>query len=328
MNLGILSVSYLNDCQNHSEWLHPFYSSLLKRMDGEDLNVIQFVVLNDDNKGEAKRNIKNIVSTYNFDSLRLVFVDPETDYVSDPDIHHARALNNGIYQIDEKYSYLHEKLDFFVVEEFDVVHNRDFQKLVSEFNNISNRFRCFFGVIGTGKYRMNYDYYGHEEDYIGIYDQPPRIAPVFLGFNTNMIDDVLELFEHFENRFLKLVSKKSDQVSKSIKEGGSKFPFFVDELCGCDLFYEMISEYNFFHLTDDRPITHIGGITMDYKRMLRGYRADDEDSKEVEIAKEKLERKFSHVKSFDLSFPEDSIFFNEKFNQDFHDLDLESYSYD
>lgn len=328
MNLGALSVSYLNDCKSHSEWIHPFYSSLSERIKGSDLDVTHFVVLNDDDKEEAIDNIKNVASSYSFDSLQQVFVDPEVEYVADPDIHHARGISQGIRKMYTEYSSLTEKLDYIVIEEFDTVHNKNYRKLISDFYTVSKRFECFFGIIGTGKYRMNYDFYGHEEDYIGVYDQPPRIAPLFLGFNSNMKDDALDLFEYFESSFIKLVSEKSDFISKEMKKKTSTFPFFVDELCGCDLFYEMISKFNFFHLEDDRPLSHISGITMNYKRILRKANADDLDSEEVDFTREELEKKFSYVKeNFDLKYPKSSIFSKKKFKQDFSDLNPKRFRY-
>lgn len=317
MVVTIFTVSYMNDNDSHSEWLHLYYSSLFQELRNKDVEVNHFILLNDGHKIKAKKNIEDVISDYEFDFYNPFFIKIDSEREWNELFHHAFALDNGIKRVYNNSTNLVKSTDLFLIEEFDIIHRKGYLKKLEEFRNFSEKMKTFIGRIDPGVLLLSdndvdgfdlneYNPPGKLEGDQKLNIRFPRIMPHFLVFSSNLFTDFLG----FEKRF-------KDEISFNCKEFlESKDCCSIHYDTGSDFLNELVSDKNFFHLGEIEFIEHLKGISWVYRRLLHGeeWYERSPSSYKSEL-KEKVERV---VEDYDyLLVSEKCSLFNDKLSFDF-----------
>lgn len=321
MNLRILSVSYLNDCRSHAEWLHPFYASLQHELSFRGLDVEHFIVLNDESKIKAKKNIENIFSCYDLKFYEPTFISVNVDPVlkRSGSAHHGAGLNKGLEVISNDYRKSIKDSHLVLIEEFDLVHKKGYYSNLKSLYNFSRSHNSFFGSVDPGTLKISEgevdrgenlgsvtEKRGEIESKEGdLYFWAPRILPHFFGFHSG-------LFESFFSKESGFRDEVTDYASHHTIENSSGDVIMYNDT-GSDLIKDLFKDDHFFHMNDIEFLCHIKGITYFYDKIL----SSDTPNFDKKDPFSTIENKFQFVKSkFNyLPFPDNSFFGKDQFDK-------------
>lgn len=313
MQISTFTVSYLNDLDSHAQWLHPFYASLQNELSDENVSWNHYIALNDENKDEAKENILKVVSKYGLNFYTPHFLSFDIDPVLQKSTvsHHGKTLTNLIDSISG--TDVIEKTDLFLIEEYDLIHDRNYYQEIKKLLNFSKSCDSFFGTIQPGcilisEEKLNRlsvigcDQLGEIRSRSGdVYYWLPRVMPHFFGFSSKLISNFYSLNAEFQ-------SEITSHVEHISAKKDSAFRIYSDS--GNDIFRDLIGNENFFHMKDPEVVNHIKGISMNYNKL----------SKNIGDRKylyQRLERKFEKIKeNFSyLPFHDECIFTKDEFER-------------
>lgn len=302
LNVTVFTVSYLNDFEKHVEWFNYYYSSLEEELSGESVCFNHFIFLNEKDKNKAKRNIKKLINNYDLDFYNPVFLKVEVSEVlkKDPLTHHGEALRLGVESFVEDFDFLVKKSDLFLIEEFDVIHKRNYFKSLSDILDVSKKLDTFVGTIESGKVGAGKEFIDDFElpkfDAPGSFEvsreevekisyRPPRIKPHFLAFCSNLFSDFFVLCDKFRDEFSPYV--------RYFFESNDEISFSNDT--GMDLLNVLVENNNFLHLKEVKPIFHIKGITFLYRRVHNSTESPEMASHYFKRKLKNIEEKFSYL---------------------------------
>lgn len=200
-----------------------------------------------------------------------------------------------------------------MVEELDLIHKSNYYQELISLYNFSHSQSSFFGQISSGSLAVSEQDFSRSDirklDGPGeiqsrdgaVYYWLPRVAPHFFGFCGELYDQFTELDAGFQSG----ISRHAEWL---LSEKGFDCDFFSDS--GSDLFRELISYENFYHMSEIEFIFHVKSLSLCYLKMI-----DEEHDSEFYYSI--LNQKFDEVKKHFsyLPFHESCIFAENEFDQ-------------
>lgn len=318
----MISVSYLNDYEFHCEWLHPFYASLQYELSSEEVDVRHFIILNDDSKNEARKNIEEVISMYDLDFYNPVFIPVNVDPVlkKSGSAHHGAGFNEGVGVISNDYRDSVKKSHLILIEEFDLIHKDGYYSNLKDLYKLSHLYNSFFGTVDPGTLKISEERVDRGEN-LGLrtekrgeikskdgdlYFWAPRILPHFFGFSSDLFDEFIAKESGFRDKITDYASYHSiEKTSDGVK---------IYNDTGSDLIKDLFKDNRFFHMDDVNFICHVKGVTYVYSKTI----GSDKSVFNSENIFSVLENKFNFIKTkfYYLPFSQDSLFAKEKFEKE------------
>lgn len=281
MKIVSVTVSFMNDFDEHAEWLDVLFGSLKNNEDHFEV-FDHLIVLNDYNQDVAEKNIKSIIDSYDIEGYSCKFLKNPKNSGKFGLSHHAHGIEKALKYL--RAPLYNSDYDGLLILEQDMFLRDNFFDYLSDLDGISRIHQSIIGLVG--------DMGGVEHRSGRFKISLPRLKPHFLYAADNVWHSILDNSDGFMREPI------LEWRQKTISDN-----FILSEDTGTTLYKRLVNYQNIFSIShyDNKQefYRHLFSISVYFKRLINS---------QPHIINLLL-TKFKEVREMDIdSFRENSIF--------------------